>query len=28
MGAGEIRTNKALMIKAEELGEKLVSDKD
>jgi multimeric flavodoxin WrbA len=28
MGAGEIKTNKALMIKAEGLGEKLVSDKD
>ena len=26
MGAGEIKTNKALMIKAEELGEKLVAD--
>lgn len=28
MGAGEIEANKALMIKAEELGQKLVSDND
>jgi hypothetical protein len=28
MGAGEIKTNSALMMRAEELGEKLVSDND